>query len=238
MVKRTPYKAETVDGLGGGKDKEERHESFGLVGFNRVSGSRHLFGSHLETHQHFVTMRVYRARLVHDSLSYDRYHADGRLPIVEVHMSAAQFAEAITTMNVGDGVPCTIDAVEGVSMDPVPREVVAENVKIREGFAESIQGVVEQAVTARDEFEKILDSKSTVSKSRARELLGVLNRVVTELRSNAPFVVSQFQESAEKVVTQAKAELEAFTMRALMRVEGQSLPEEVKKVLSPSIEED
>jgi len=183
---RTPYSAESVE-RHGDKELTERHESFGLVGFSRVQGSTHLFGSHLERHHHFIVLRVHRAQVVHSSLGYDRHRTDGRVPIVEVEMSAAQFAEAITTMNVGEGVPCTIRSVEGCPMEPVPEAVVTENVKIRDGFAEKVKGTVIKATNARDAFAALVESGATVSKGRARELLGILDKVVMDLRDNAPF---------------------------------------------------
>lgn len=233
QVKRTPYKPETIKDYSGDEVKET-HESFGLIGFFRSQGSRRLFGSHIENHASFITMRVHRAARRH-GLSRDWYGTSGgRLPIVEVCMSAAQFSQAITSMNMGEGVPCTIESVEGISMEEVPAEVVAENVKIRDGFEDKISGVVELLAEAHKEMDGIVESKSTISKSRAREMVAILAKALQEVQLNAPFVVSSFQESAEKVVTSAKAEIEAFTALALRKAGMEHMrlnaPEETKKL--------
>ena len=175
----------------------------------------HLYGSHIEQHNNFVVMRVSRSKISH-SLSSDHHFSHGN-PIVEVYLSASQFADAITSMNMGDGVPCTIHTVEGIRMEDVPLEVVAENVKIRDSFERDIQEVVDNLKKNRNELAKIIEVGSSVSKGRAREMLEVLDKVVNELGRDSSFVVSQFQESAERVVTQAKAEIEAFTLHALQK---------------------
>lgn len=232
QVRRTPYKSESIKDYSGDEVKET-HESFGLIGFFRSQGSRRLFGSHLENHASFITMRVHRAARRH-GLSRDWYGTSGRLPIVEVCMSAAQFSQAITSMNMGEGVPCTIESVEGISMEKVPADVVAENVKIRDDFEEMISGVVELLAEAHKEMDVIVESKSTISKSRAREMVAILAKALQEVQLNAPFVVSSFQESAEKVVTSAKAEIEAFTALALRKAGMEHMrlnaPEETKKL--------
>lgn len=232
-VKRTPYKSESIKDYSGGEVKET-HESFGLIGFSRVQGSRRLFGSHLEDHASFITMRVHRAARRH-GLSHDWYGtASGRLPIVEVSMSAAQFAQAITSMNMGEGVPCTIESVESISMEEVPADVVAENVKIRAGFEDKISGVVQLLAEAHKEMDGVVESKSTISKGRAREMVAILAKALQEVKLNAPFVVSSFQESAERVVTSAKAEIEAFTALALRNAGMEHMqltaPKETKKL--------
>jgi hypothetical protein len=214
QVRRTSYKSVTHTSPGRDGETEETHESFGKIGFSRCQGSRSLFGSHLEKHGTFISMTVRRARRIH-GLSHDWIHSDSRLPIIEVYLSAAQFAEAITSMNMGEGVPCTIASVEGVDYEGVPGEVHAENVRIRDGFKDKISGVVNNLAAAHKEMDAVVESKSTISKGRAREIVGILGKALQEMRSNAPYIVESFQESAEKVVTHAKAEVEAFTALAL-----------------------
>jgi len=171
-------------------------------------------------------------------LSQDWIHTDGRIPIVEIALSAAQFAEAITSMNVGEGVACTIQSVEGVSMEKVPEEVTPENVKIMDGFEDKLAGVVDIIQKAHVEMETVVESKSTISKGRAREMTNILGRALQEVRSNMPFVLSQFQESAQKVVTHAKAEVEAFTHLALRNAGMEHLRLQVGDVLeTPELSE-
>jgi ElaB/YqjD/DUF883 family membrane-anchored ribosome-binding protein len=216
-TKRKPYKAETVKSYGHDDGRlRESHESFGLIGFSRVSGGAHLFGSHLERHQHFITMTLRRASVEHD-LSRDWYHSDGRMPVVEVWLSASQFAEAITTMNHGEGVPCTIAEVEGISMERVPDEVRAENVKLRDEFKRKVASRVAEVRKVFAQVDKLVETGSSVSKGRAREIRDALGQYLNRIDRDSGFVVDSFNESAEKVVQNAKAEIESMMNLALQR---------------------
>lgn len=217
---RKPYKAETLKSAGNTNEITEEHESFGMLSFCRSSGAARLFGSHLERHQHFITMRVYRAKVSH-SLSRDWYFVTDRVPIVEAWLSAAQFADAITNMNQGDGIPCTLRSVEGIRLDPVPESVVAENVKIRENFKQNISEVTGAVRALYEDVNRLVETGSSVSKGRAREIRDAIGAYLNRIDRDAGFVVSQFQESAEKVVQQAKTEIESFTNLALQRANAE-----------------
>lgn len=203
-VERIPYS----EGKASMGDEKECHESFGMIQINRVTGGgRKLFGSHLRNHQHYITLRIMRAER-HHGLDEDSYYP--RRELIEISMSAAQFANLITSLNVGSGTPCTLHTVAGIRMEEVPEEVYQEHQKIREGFEKKIDKIAERLEEVRDEFDEMLQEK-TISKKKAREMMAKVAKSAQDMRLNAPFVVSQFQESAERVVTHAKAEVEAFT---------------------------
>ena len=85
-------------------DKTDRHPSLGMISWGRSSGKDiSLFGSELN-HDHLIHITVSGASRVRD-LNKDRYHDED--VVVDLHMSAAQFSEFITTPNT-TGVPCTI----------------------------------------------------------------------------------------------------------------------------------
>lgn len=117
-------------------------------------------------------------------------------------------------MNMGEGIPCTLASVEGVDYEKVPDTVSSENVKIRDGFEEDIAHCVNNLKEGHARMAELVESKS-ISKSKAREMLAVMTKALQDVERNAPFMVSSFQESAEKVVSNAKAEIEAFTTMRL-----------------------
>src|SRR5271169_5775120 len=86
-----------------------RHPSFGIVNLVRTTTrGRTLFGSSI-LHDTYVTLTISHAQIDRD-LSQDWIMEDVSLPhstIVEVDMSATQFAEMITSFSQG-GTPCTI----------------------------------------------------------------------------------------------------------------------------------
>lgn len=61
---RIPYE-NVAAGHGRDKDTVETHESFGMIQFSRVSGGAHLFGSAVESHQHFVKIGSFVMSVAH-----------------------------------------------------------------------------------------------------------------------------------------------------------------------------
>ena len=76
------------------------HPAYGMLSFSRRSGGKQsLFGSSIE-HKDVIAMTLRHGEVTRN-LSSDWYH--GTEVIAEVEMSYAQFAEAITSMNMGSG---------------------------------------------------------------------------------------------------------------------------------------
>ena len=81
------------------KDEILTHPSYGMVQFSRVTGGNcRLFGSALEGHNHRIELRIFEAEMhIDHDLHMERPYGKGQ--IIEVALSAAQFAELLTTMN-------------------------------------------------------------------------------------------------------------------------------------------
>lgn len=94
-------------------NKRKTHPAYGMLSFSRRTGGKQsLFGSSIE-HKDVIAMTL-RHGEVDRQLNRDWYH--GTEVIAEVEMSYAQFAEAITSMNIGTGVPVTIRFTEKMVM--------------------------------------------------------------------------------------------------------------------------
>src|SRR5208337_4240325 len=97
--------------------REDYHDpSYAMVSFSRISAGGEglsLFGSSIKHHS-AITLSIKQARLSRDTdLSHDWYFAENRFPLIEVTLSPNQFAELLTSMNVGDGVPATLTLYNG-----------------------------------------------------------------------------------------------------------------------------
>jgi len=92
------------------------HESFAMLGITRssCSFSQNLFGSSIQ-HSHTIRLKIAPAK-IDRMLNRDWFHANTK-PYIEVEMSYSQFAEAITSMNVGDGVPVTLRRLDGKTIE-------------------------------------------------------------------------------------------------------------------------
>lgn len=132
--------------------------------------------------------------------------------VVEVEMSQNQFAELITTPNVNDGVPCTIRRREGVSI-PYPE---GENPRVvsERYLQQTIMGIAKRLKGIQEMADKINGAK-TVNKSDRAWLVKELGLLDQDLRSDMPFVKQVFEEEMDKVVAEAKADVDATITHAV-----------------------
>lgn len=180
------------------------HPSYGLVSFHhRTGGAMRLFGSCVEDHHHTVALTIKRATLARSNTG-DRFSPGADL--IEVVMSSAQFAELLTTMNVYAGTPCTITRFGGrVEEPPV---IPSEASTIRAEFRARMAGIATSLAEKQAGVMALLPK--SLQKGVRRQIEIAVESMVTEVASNAPFFVEVFQEATEKVVTAAKAEINAI----------------------------
>lgn len=185
-----------------------KHPSYGMVGLSRVTtnGSRVLFGSTLASHHHTIVLRVHEAEMRIDRDLHMERACATRVPIVEVELSAAQFAELLTTMNVGDGIPCTLRSVNGKSM-PDPPDVPVESANVRADFAAKMAKV--KPDLARRARELMDELPASLKASTRRQIEIKLGNIVDAVAGNATFALDQFQQATARVASAAKAEIDA-----------------------------
>jgi hypothetical protein len=184
----------TVDEYGA-----EHHPAWGVIGASRVqSTGTYLFDSDMR-HQHYVVVTLRQARRTRD-LNHDRIMADSRLPIVEVAMSEAQWASFVSSMNTGDGVPCTIERRDGQRAPGFPHEA-----RLAESMREVSEAADKSLEAIREAF-ALVEAKPT--KANIRNLGIVLGNAPASMR----FAASSLTEHAENVVQRARADLEAMVV--------------------------
>lgn len=212
--------------MGTNDEKWEVHPSYGTAQFNRVHncGPRRLFGSPVRQHPSTVMLTIRRAKRTH-SLSEDWVFANE--DIVEVELSASQFAEMLTTMNVGHGVPCTIRFIEGEGRIESPPDEEIEIDRVQQSFKDMLTGMVERILEQKKEMDEILDKKSINKKDRTK-IAWIVDKVLQEVQSNMPFVLDQFSEATDRVVTAAKGEVDSF----LTNLATQTGMKELREVFS------
>ena len=193
--------------------EDEKHESYGVVGFSRVQVTppTNLFGSSIK-HGNVISLRIGTAKRRRD---FQRDWITKDESLIEVTMSATQFADAITSLNVGDGVPCTIDFVKGDVWDKEKRRYRTNPPET--DFKKRSQGELKKEMSELTErLEKlsndakiILESKGTIKAEDKKTLLHGIAMLIQEVNSNIPFVHKCFQGAVEKTVTEAKGEIDA-----------------------------
>lgn len=211
-------------------DQRTRHPSFGQLEISRVTCShgQSLYGSAL---RHSTTIQL----ALHESEHVRSLNNNSYFPtktIIEVEMSAMQFAEAISSLNMGSGVPVTIMRRDGKRVEDCPE--YQEREQYTKEFAGDIKKSLDNAQTLVVKAKELCGQKS-VTKGQVNELRQVLEALERDLFSNLQFVNRQFQESVDKAVSSAKHDIEAHLQ---MRIRDAGLESLMGKYVPPQIESD
>jgi hypothetical protein len=194
----------------------QRHPSFGMIGFSRVScrPGQLLFGSSIKP-MSFIRMTITQGEKEY-RYGNDFYFGHGVL--AEVDLSPAQFAELLTNMNVGTGVPCTINFIDG---KPVVKFKEEDETKETREVLKTIKergGKITEPLEDLEIAIKNHISSGAIKKKHGEPLLGLLQSMKQEVNSNLPFYLEQLEESAEKVVLAKKAEMDAYYIHAITKL--------------------
>lgn len=181
------------------QESPDTHPAWGMIGASRVQSGppgKALFDSDIQ-HQHYVMVRLSRVER-RRNLHRDHHFAPRRGEVVEITMSQAQWASFVSSMNVGGGVPCTIERIAGERMPEVEYEprLVETMDEVRTAGDEAI-AKIEKA------FEVYREKKSAAN-------LRSLEAAIKNLPSNLHFAAESLSEHAENVVQRARADIEAM----------------------------
>lgn len=212
------------------KDRE-KHESYGVVGFYRYtsSGGQNFFGSAIKSATGIGLSIKTASRYRH--LNNDWIH--GEEEVLRVEMSPNQFAELITSMNMGDGVPCTITRLNGKRMEEPPETHI--RAQFDDEFKKDVAKTVGDAEEKLKDLKTLLEKPSLGKKDR-EEIFKVVSGIVQHVRGGLPFIQQQFNEAMDKVVTSARAEVESFMEQKIRSLGIKKLEEEAGKLLGPVAE--
>lgn len=175
----------------------------GTVQISRVTGNVALFDSEAR-HQHFIALRINTADRRRD-LSRDLIHDTGKL--IEVYMTEAQFASMITSLNMGSGTPCTLNWIKGEGSIRGPEHPENRIDLFHDEMLDRLQSSIES----------LMALKETPGISKKNQ--GVIDGILTNLKSNTGFVASQFGDHMDHHMAKSKAEIEAY-MNAIIQRAG------------------
>lgn len=180
------------------------HPTYGMIGASRVTcgpGGVYLFGSRIR-HNAFIDIIIRRASHERD-LNHDWYHGDEEL--ISVRLSEAQWASFVSSLNTGFGVTCSLQYIgrEKCGEVPAPEDSIAQ---AKHEAREHARKATESLQKAVSRLEQIMQNPK---KSELKELLHELKVAVGNFPSNHAYLYKTFEEHVEKVVTDAKATVEA-----------------------------
>ena len=181
------------------------HESFGQISFSRVQSGhpQKFYGSELDQN-HYIQMTLQESEISRE-LSKEWFFGTGKV-LASVRMTSGQFAEMITSLNRGDGTPCTVEVVNQKTIQSLPKQESRKEFvhrKFQDRMIDFAQTIREKQNSAKE-----LVKKKTLSKQDIHDLTNHLEWLTGEVESNIPFFAKCFQENMDEVVFEAKTEVE------------------------------
>lgn len=187
--------------------KNYTHPAFAQIGVSRISGRRYLYGSDFH-HNSYIRIRINGSVLGRD-LSHDWPHATERY--IEVDLSEAQWATFVSSLNIGEGVQCTLVSRNGVSIPEIP-----EPTDRREQFSSEAAAYMEKAKNNLVDLRTAINDLKMPEKQK-KALLDHLGSVERNIGENLRFVAKSFSEHVERNVEKAKVEVNAYVTQTIGR---------------------
>lgn len=184
-----------------GRGSLETHPAYAVVRASRVSCSPGvvLFGSDFR-HRQVIHLAVARADRRRD-LSTDWVHHNLGQDLIQVALTEAQWATFVSSLNIGEGVPCTVEQVAG---EPVPG--IAQVTDRRQQFRDELLDRLDVVKQALVDLGKQIEASPLSGKKKA-DMASLLHTATMNLAGNLDFVAEQFDEHVEATVERAKAEI-------------------------------
>lgn len=195
-------------------DNKEKHPSFGMISVSRTCCSdRSLFGSSiLNDNTIHITLRTASRKREHHN---DYYY--GEQILADIEMSQAQFADMITSMNVGNGVPCTLKWLYHKNSIEAP-----EYNDVRAQFEQELNDNIKQANNDANalinNIDEIFKSKKSFTKKDRDGILNMCRKLYLDINNNREFIYTQFNEQMDKTTHEAKCEIEAFAQNRIIEL--------------------
>lgn len=205
------------------EEKHYEHPSFGMLRFSRINGkSGYLFGSEIQA-DNFIELTLSKGKLTRD-LTNDWFFEGSEKFVVK--MSPSQFSELITTMNHCPGVPVTIVKENGKYIEQCS-EIESKKTYTHKYFKQRMANLISEINKEWLNVEQIID-KNQINKKDREVLKFFYKRMSQEIKSNIPFLLEAFQEAMDKVVVDAKIEIDSAIQNRIIEAGIKALETEQK----------
>ena len=196
-------------------ENKEEHPSYGLVSFSRMTctGQKRMFGSSIDNHPTFIRLTM-RSAAVHDLEKRDYY--SGEKILIRADLSQAQFAELLTTMNMGEGVPCTFSFLLGQGKIEEPPVRITQAEKSQKQVEGALGNIYKNFEEMCSKVMGILNKK-TISKKTRDDVEHAMRIARSKIKSNPSFLMQEFRRNVGKVVAEAKAEVDSFVTHVVAK---------------------
>lgn len=194
-------------------DSVYSHPSYGMIKVVRGTGrGMQLFGAKTPSDA-VISITISEAQET-QTLGQNWYYAYKDLTKVE--LTPVQYAELITNPNT-EGVPCTIKYTHDkgtIKYKPHATEIEYLEVKIQTELDELKVNLSKK----KSRVKEILSQKGALKKADKDELMSLMINIDTDMQSNIPFYKKCMEESVERMVVEAKCDVESMTMNVQNRL--------------------
>ena len=186
------------------EDQVEEHDSFAQVAISRPTCNPGitLYGSSA-WHRSYVTLRITRSKKIRN-LNNTWYLPTESL--IELNLTANQFAQLVAGMGDSSGVPATIRKIGNKYAEPCPQE--HERQRFVDEFRQDMRDVVSKLDQDMEHIKELM-KKPTLSKADREVIMNAYGSVRQQLGENTPYVAECFDEFMEHSETEAINEFES-----------------------------
>lgn len=186
----------------------------GNKGYIRVvqvsGGNGHLYGSKV-SHQYYINIEIGESKGGDSMDPFDYQHPSERAAI-SVDLSLLQFAQMMTSIGKGEGIPCTVRRFNGQRVEPY---VIPDQKESLRNYGNSVEERSNEHIrSVRDQLKAKLADGKRPTKAEMDEMIKELEMADSD-RSNLNFIGEQTQKIFEKAVVDAKHQIEAHAMHLL-----------------------
>ena len=103
----------------------QQHPSHGCIAISRPRGGNNPFSGSPIRHRNYSTIEIYRAIDKGEKHGYPLVHSTGS-PLIKVRLTPIQFSELLSSIGQSDGVPVTLEQVNGEKIPEPKIKPVAE----------------------------------------------------------------------------------------------------------------
>jgi hypothetical protein len=182
-------------------ETREKHPSYVQVEICRTQGcGGNFYGTEIHP-QHFITLKIYESEKVTDEILGERYYTHKN--IVEIKMTAIQFAEMITTMNMFGGTPATLTRLNGVGVEECPIQKSKVSIAVYKG----IDGIKETEQYMNKELLEMRNiALKNAGKKDSEEIKRKYNTLIGRFKSASEFYQEGVIESGIETISKIKVE--------------------------------
>lgn len=178
--------------------QRDSHESYAMVGFGRCCGNPGpLFGAIGDSHEVYIKLSIKRATVSRSGTEFESTGPRGEL--IEVDMTEPQFAQLLSSLNVGNGSPCTLRYFGGERVPDPPQSPSLS--MIRDELMKTKREHVDAMRVQLEQMRELL-ATNTCGPSHRLAIQTQLERVVDLFDDTAQDMIAQFDRYASRIVAE------------------------------------